>query len=105
MLPNCCADSNCTDLEGIMPRRVVSQWGNLGAVRVRGAGHTDDQLVERGLELGERGRGDRGCVLSGAQFDRLAGHLKTTDPAKLAQARASLDWIREFYLKSRLYQS
>ena len=57
-----------------MAKRAKPAWGSLGVVCIRGAEQTDDQLIERGVVFGEQGRGDRGCVLSDAQFDRLAAH-------------------------------
>jgi hypothetical protein len=74
-------------------------------VCIRGAEQTDDQLIERDIVIGEQGRGDRGCVLSDAQFDRLAAHLKVTDSTLMAEVRARLDFIRKFYLTSRLYEA
>src|SRR5262249_7722138 len=86
-----------------MPKRVRPQWGNVGAVRVRGAGQTDDQLAER--ILGSQGRGDRGCVFNDRQFAGIVEHLKISEPGLRAEVRGRLDTIREFYLKGRLYQA
>jgi hypothetical protein len=72
---------------------------------IQGHGLTDDQLDERGMVPGGHGRGDRGCVLSDAQFDRLATHLNLADPSQMTEVRAWLDSIRRFYLKSRLYEA
>jgi hypothetical protein len=89
----------------LMAKRAKPAWGSLGVVCIRGAEQTDDQLIERGIVFGEQGRGDRGCVLSDAQFDRLAAHLKFTDSTLMAEVRARLDFIRKFYLTSRLYEA
>jgi hypothetical protein len=86
-----------------MAKRAKPRWGWLGVVCIRGAGQTDDQLVERGIVPG--GRGDRGCVLSDAQFARLAAHLNITELPLMAKVRARLDFIRKFYLTSRLYEA
>jgi hypothetical protein len=88
-----------------MAKRAKPAWGSLGVVCIRGAEQTDDQLIERGIVFGEQGRGDRGCVLSDAQFDRLAAHLKVTDSTLMAEVRARLDFIRKFYLTSRIYEA
>jgi len=82
-----------------MAKRAKPAWGNLGVICLKGYGQTDDQLNERGIVSGEHGRGDRGFLLSDAQFDRLATHLNLTDPNQKMEARARLDSIRRFYLK------
>ena len=74
-------------------------------VCIRGAGQTNDQLVERGIVPGEEGRGDRGCVLSDAQFDCLTAHLQITDSKLILEVRARLDFIRKIYLTRRLYEA
>jgi hypothetical protein len=79
----------------LMAKRAKPAWGSLGVVCIRGAEQTDDQLIERDIVIGEQGRGDRGCVLSDAQFDRLAAHLKVTDSTLMAEVRARLDFIRK----------
>ncbi len=88
-----------------MAKRARPRWGCLGVVCIRGAGQTDEQLVERGIAPGEQGRGDRGCVLSDAEFARLAAHLKVTELTRMAEVRAWLNFIRKFYLTSRLYEA
>jgi hypothetical protein len=88
-----------------MAKRAKPAWGNLGVVCIRGHGQTDDQLIERGIVLGEQGRGDRGCLLSDAQFKRLAAHLKVTEPTLVAEVREHLDVICKFYLRGRLYEA
>jgi hypothetical protein len=85
-------------------KRSRPRWG-LGVVCIRGAGQTDEQLIERGVAPGEQGRGDRGCVLSDAEFARLAAHLKVTELMQTGKVRARLDSIRRIYLTSRLYQA
>ena len=88
-----------------MAKRAKPAWGNLRVVCIRGAGQTDDQPIERVIELGERGRGDRGCRFSDAQFDRLAAHLKVTEPTLVAEVREHLNFFRTFYLTSRLHEA
>ena len=85
-----------------MPKRIKPQWGNIGAIPVHGFEQTDDDFVGP-LRNGED-RTARGCMFSDSQFLRLAEHLNITDLMRLAEARFRLDWIREFYLTSRLYQ-
>jgi hypothetical protein len=84
-----------------MAKRAKPAWGNLGVVCIRGHGQTDDQLIE----LGEQRRGDRGCLFSDAQFNRLVAHLDVTESTLMAEVRARLDFIRKFYLTSRLYEA
>ena len=88
-----------------MAKRAKPDWGNLGVICVNGHGQSDDQLLNRGIVLSKQRRGDRGCVLSDKQFDRLATHLNLTNPNQMTEVRAHLDSIREFYLKSRLYEA
>src|SRR5262245_54219279 len=86
-----------------MPRRVNIPWGRLGTVCVQGFGQTDAQLEGRGIVLGEV-RGDRGCVLSHAEFSRLAVHFKKLKPLT-SRVRRELNFIRGFYLRGRLYEA
>src|SRR5262245_34050014 len=88
-----------------MPRLVKPRWGCRGAVCVQGFGQTDDQVRERRIELEKQPRGQRGCAHSDYEFSRLAAHLKIEDPATRRTARDKLDWCREFYLKSRIYET
>jgi hypothetical protein len=88
-----------------MAKHAKPAWGNLGVICVRGHGQTDEQFIEGGMVPGEQGRGDRGCVLSDAQFERLAVHLTMTDPNQETEVRERLDSILGFYLRSRLYEA
>ncbi|MBO0733542.1 MAG: hypothetical protein J2P49_04340 [Methylocapsa sp.] len=88
-----------------MAKRAKPAWGNLGVICVKGHGQTDDQLFGRGMVPGKQRRGDRGCVLSDEQIDRLAIHLNLINPNQMTDVRAHLNSIREFYLRSRLYEA
>lgn len=86
-----------------MPKCVRPKWGRLGMVCVRGFGQTDDQMVDRGIIPLENGRGDRGCLLTNKQFDRLVAHLDFPGvPIFPDQVRSKLDFIREFVLQGLL---
>jgi hypothetical protein len=90
-------------MEALMPKRAQPRWGRLGMVCVRGFGQADDQMVDRGIILLENGRGDRGCLLTDKQFDRLVAHLDFPGvPIFPDQVRSKLDFIREFVLKGLL---
>jgi hypothetical protein len=86
-----------------MPKCVRPRWGRLGMVCVRGFGQTDDQMADRGIIPGVNGRGDRGCLLTDKQFDKLVAHLDFPSvPILPDQVRSKLDFIREFVLKGLL---
>ena len=76
-----------------MAKRAKPAWGNLGVICIKGHGQTDDQLFRRGMVPGKQRRGDRGCVLSDEQFDRLAIHLNLIDPNQMMEVRAHLNSI------------
>jgi len=91
-----------------MPRRVVSQWGRTGMVRLDGRGKFDDR--ERGgnndREEEHRAnpdRGHQGFLLSDRQFESLTKLLDVSESSpRRTQLRAELNFIREFVLKSYL---
>jgi hypothetical protein len=70
-------------------------------VCIGGAEVADYRLVGRDVMSGEK----PGCALSDAQFDVLARHLKIPEPTLAVKVRARIDFIRRFYLRSRLYEA
>src|SRR6266446_6592291 len=89
-----------------MPRKVNIAWGWSGMVCVRGHGQTTKEMEKDLLASAQHSRGDIGCLFSDSEFERLIAHLNRSDVSLLKQPlRSNLDFIRELFVKSALFES